>query len=77
MNFQNPHEPVPCIVFDLFMGSGTVAEVAVKLGRDYVGTELSPEYTAMARKRLEAVDTGVPVKEADKGQMALFGGAEK
>lgn len=69
-----PFAPEPCIVFDPFMGSGTVAVVAAQLGRDYVGAELSPEYVAMAEKRLEAVDTGVPVKEADKGQMALFQG---
>ena len=34
-------------VFDPFMGSGTVAEVALSLGRRFVGTELNPEYAAM------------------------------
>ncbi|KKK88246.1 hypothetical protein LCGC14_2745090, partial [marine sediment metagenome] len=31
-----------------------------------------PEYGQIARERLEDVDTGVPVKEAHKGQQALF-----
>ena len=64
--------PVPCVVFDPFMGAGTVGVVAAQHGRDYVGTELNPEYCEIARSRLEAVDTGVPVKEALRGQRALF-----
>ena len=34
-------------IFDPFMGSGTVAEVALGLGRHYLGCELNPEYAAM------------------------------
>jgi DNA modification methylase len=34
-------------VFDPFMGSGTVAEVALSLGRRFIGCELNPEYAAM------------------------------
>jgi len=37
-------EPVPCLVFDPFMGSGTVAYVAKKMGRNYLGFEINPEY---------------------------------
>ena len=54
------------------MGAGTTAIVAIQHGRNYVGAELSPEYCAIARQRLEAVDTGIPVKEAQKGQGALW-----
>jgi DNA modification methylase len=61
----------PCIVFDPFAGSGTTCVVAAQNGRDYVGIELNPQYVAMACKRLEAVETGVSVKEADMGQMAM------
>lgn len=32
------------VVFDPFMGSGTVAKVATDLGRRYIGCELNPEY---------------------------------
>jgi DNA modification methylase len=35
------------VVFDPFMGSGTVAEVAQSLGRRYIGCELNPEYAAL------------------------------
>ena len=35
------------IVFDPFMGSGTVAEVAQSLGRQFIGCELNPEYAAL------------------------------
>lgn len=43
---------VPGIVLDPFLGSGTTAEVAMKLGLRYVGIELNPEYHKMIRKRL-------------------------
>ena len=62
----------PCVVFDPFMGAGTTAMVAIQHGRDYVGTELSPEYAKIAQRRIDAVVTGVPIKEADNGQMAMF-----
>jgi hypothetical protein len=45
-------EPVPCTVLDPFSGTATTGIVAVKLGRNYVGLELSPKYHAMAQKRL-------------------------
>ena len=60
------------VVFDPFMGAGTTAIVAIQHGRNYVGTELSPEYVAIAEKRIASVNTGVPVKEARKGQKGLF-----
>ena len=51
------------VVFDPFMGSGTVAQVAQDLGRRWLGCELSPEYARMIEKRsrqqgmvLEAAD---------------------
>ena len=40
------------IVLDPFMGSGTTALVARKLGRDYLGIELSENYIKIANKRL-------------------------
>jgi len=44
---------VPGVVLDPFMGSGTTALVARKLGRRAVGVELSPEYAALCAKRLQ------------------------
>jgi len=40
------------IVLDPFMGSGTTALVAEKLGRNWIGIELNPSYCEIARKRL-------------------------
>ena len=44
--------PVGGIVLDPFMGSGTTAQVAQNLGRQYLGCELNPEYEALQNKRL-------------------------
>ena len=41
------------IVLDPFMGSGTVAVVARRLGRNFIGIELNPEYVEIALKRLK------------------------
>lgn len=41
-----------CLVMDPFMGAGTVGMVAQRLGRDYLGIELNPEYVAMAKERI-------------------------
>ena len=40
------------IVFDPFMGSGTTAQVAKELGRQYMGCELNPEYETLQNERL-------------------------
>ncbi len=40
----NAGEPVPCLVLDPFSGSGTTGRVALRLGRRYVGLELSMTY---------------------------------
>lgn len=45
-------DPVPCVVADIFLGSGTTAMVAVQLGRDYLGIELNPAYAKMADDRI-------------------------
>ncbi len=45
---------LPGLVLDCFMGSGTTAVVAERLGLDWLGIELKPEYVEMAMKRLEA-----------------------
>jgi len=40
------------VVFDPFMGSGTVAQVAQRLGRRYLGCELNPKYGKLQEERL-------------------------
>jgi len=39
-------------VLDPFSGSGTTGEVALKLGRNYVGCELNPEYAKLSERRI-------------------------
>ena len=41
------------VVLDPYMGSGTVADVCMKLGRKFIGFEVEQEYVNMANKRLE------------------------
>ena len=43
--------PLGGIVLDPFMGSGTTAQVAQDLGRQYIGCELNPEYGNLQKKR--------------------------
>jgi DNA modification methylase len=44
--------PIGGIVLDPFMGSGTTAQVAQHLGRQYLGCELNPEYKPLQDKRI-------------------------
>lgn len=46
--------PKKGIVLDPFMGSGTTALVARSLGRNFIGIDLNPAYTRMAKRRLKA-----------------------
>lgn len=42
------------IVFDPFMGSGTIGVVAQKNGFRFIGAEISPKYFEIAKRRIEA-----------------------
>jgi DNA modification methylase len=44
--------PVGGIVLDPFMGSGTTAQVAQNLGRQYIGCELNPAYKPLQDNRI-------------------------
>jgi DNA modification methylase len=44
--------PIGGIVLDPFMGSGTTAQVAQYLGRQYLGCELNPDYKPLQDKRI-------------------------
>lgn len=46
------------IVLDPFLGSGTTALLSNKLGRNYIGIELNPEYAKMAEDRIKSF-TGI------------------
>jgi DNA modification methylase len=45
-------DPVPDIVLDCFMGSGTTAAVSLQHGRQYLGCELNPEYGPLQQERI-------------------------
>ena len=47
------------IVLDPFMGSGTTAQVAQNLGRQYLGCELNPEYAPLQAERTKQFSLGV------------------
>lgn len=41
------------LIYDPFMGSGTVAKVCIVCNRNYVGSEISQEYCTIAERRLQ------------------------
>jgi DNA modification methylase len=49
------------IVLDPFMGSGTTALVARRLGRRFIGIDCAREYCAMAERRLRGCQAGLPL----------------
>jgi site-specific DNA-methyltransferase (adenine-specific) len=51
---SNPGE----VVLDPFAGSGTTLVAAKKLGRKWIGFELSPQYAAKTQARLDAASEG-------------------
>jgi DNA modification methylase len=46
------------LVLDPFTGSGTTLTVAKKMGRDWIGCELSPEYVRQSTQRIEKAAVG-------------------
>lgn len=53
------------VVLDPFAGSGTTLAVAKKLGREWLGYDMSVEYAARASARLEGIKTGDPLDGAE------------
>jgi site-specific DNA-methyltransferase (adenine-specific) len=60
------------LVLDPFAGSGTTLAVAHKLGRRWVGVELSSEYTQAIRQRLDRIDTEADRNGSAPVQPSLF-----
>ncbi len=46
------------VVLDPFFGSGTTGAVAKRLGREYIGIDLNPDFCAMAQKRIDNINEG-------------------
>ncbi len=50
------------VVLDPFMGSGTSAVTAKKLGRKFVGIEIDKKYCLLASKRIEMADNDLKIQ---------------
>jgi site-specific DNA-methyltransferase (adenine-specific) len=48
LSWSNPGD----LIFDPFVGSGTVAKMAIETGRHYLGFDISQEYVDLARRRV-------------------------
>lgn len=59
-------------VLDPFAGSGTTGIAALAEGKTFTGLELSPDYEAIARRRIGEYAVGAARGSADSGQGALF-----
>jgi site-specific DNA-methyltransferase (adenine-specific) len=58
------------VVLDPFAGSATTLVVAKKLGRRWLGFELSPRYAAYGRRRLASAREGQPLDGAPEPTMS-------
>lgn len=56
--------PLPGVVLDPFMGSGTVAVAATRHGRDWLGIELNPEFAKLVEERLAKLGDHPPPARA-------------
>jgi site-specific DNA-methyltransferase (adenine-specific) len=55
LSWSNPGD----IVLDPFAGSGTTLKMAKEFGRRWVGIEISPEYVALAYRRVNAANVSL------------------
>lgn len=63
-------------VLDPFLGAGTTALVADRLGRDCIGIELNPAYAEMARRRIDRAAPERRQMEGDERHSSAIGAAE-
>lgn len=59
------------VIVDPFTGSGTTLVAAKKLGRHFLGFELSPDYCAITRSRLDAIDAQPSLFDTIPAQMSI------
>lgn len=69
--------PSDGVVFDPFVGSGTTCVVAKKLGRNWIGCDISPEYIQLAEKRLRGYSALHFKEEKITRELTAFFGGER
>lgn len=62
---------MPETILDPFLGSGTTAVAAKKLGRHFLGFEISPEYCRIARERIALVEAQPSLFEPKPEQLEI------
>ncbi len=73
LSWSNPGDTV----LDPFLGSGTTGKMAVLGGRNFIGIEISPEYMAIAEKRISDAQQSIIIPqiiEEDNGDHTTQGG---
>ena len=63
---------MPETILDPFLGSGTTAVAAKKLGRHFLGFEISPEYCKIAEERIALVEMKPTLFEPKPEQVKMF-----
>jgi site-specific DNA-methyltransferase (adenine-specific) len=64
------------LVLDPFLGSGSAAVAAVRVGRRYAGYDIDPDYVATARARVEEEQARLRAAAANGGAADAWGRAE-
>lgn len=64
---SNPEE----IVLDPFSGSATTLAVAKKLGRSFIGFELSEEYVKLGTERINGIEVGSRLEGAEEPKVSV------
>lgn len=62
------------LVYDPCMGSGTTAKMAILNGRNWIGSEISPEYFQLIEKRIHKIEKRVVNQKKDKALFETFFG---
>jgi DNA modification methylase len=65
--------PFADTILDPFSGSGTTLVSAKKIGRHFLGFEISPEYCEIARKRIAVIEAQPTLFEKKPEQLSLGG----
>ena len=71
-HFLRLHTKPRDLVLDPFAGGGTTGVACANLGREFLGFELTEEWTDYSNRRIEAARRGVTMGEIETGQMTIF-----